>query len=280
MIVVHSPSELRNWVEVRKRSGRSVGFVPTMGALHDGHRRLIDASRQVDDDTVVSIFVNRLQFDDPRDFARYPATLDDDRALCSAAGVALLWAPSTEHMYPHDFSTNVDVGPLGNILEGESRPGHFVGVATVVAKLLNASRPDRAYFGAKDFQQVAVVRRLVADLDIGVDIVVVPTVRDPDGLALSSRNRHLSTDARRRALAISRGLFECRDRWQAGDRRIEAHQEALRSTLNAAGLDVDYAVVVDSTSLLPPESSDRECVALVAASCDGVRLIDNVVLEP
>lgn len=280
MIVVHSPSELRNWMEDRRRRGRSIGFVPTMGALHDGHRRLIDASREVDDDTVVSIFVNRLQFDDPRDFARYPNTLDDDRTLCSAAGVALLWAPSTDHMYPSGFSTSVTVGPLGDILEGESRRGHFIGVATVVAKLLNSTRPDRAYFGAKDFQQVAVVRRLVADLDIGAEIVVVPTVRDPDGLALSSRNRHLSADARRRALAISRGLFECRDRWRAGDRRIDVHQDALRASLDAAGLDVDYAVVVDSKSLVPPSSPDRECVALVAASCDGVRLIDNVVLEP
>lgn len=278
MIVVHSPSELRNWVEERRRQGRSIGFVPTMGALHEGHRRLIEASRRSDDETVVSIFVNRLQFDDPQDFARYPTTLDDDCTMCSGAGVTVVWAPTTDHMYPTGFTTSVNVGPIGEILEGRSRPGHFTGVATVVAKLLNTARPDRAYFGAKDFQQVAVVQRMVHDLDIGTDVVVVPTVRDHDGLALSSRNRRLSPEARRRALAINRALVECHDRWSAGERRVDRLEDAMRSIMVGANLEVDYAVVVDVATLGSPDSPRRDCVALVAVTCDGVRLIDNVLL--
>lgn len=278
MIVVHSPSELRTWIEDRRRQGRSIGFVPTMGALHEGHRRLIEVSRRADDETVVSIFVNRLQFDDPLDFARYPTTLEDDCTMCSTAGVSVVWAPSTDHMYPTGFSTSVHIGSVGEILEGRSRPGHFAGVATVVAKLLNTTRPDRAYFGAKDFQQVAVVRRMVRDLDIGTDVVVVPTVRDQDGLALSSRNRRLTSDARRRALAINRALVECHDRWTNGERSIDRLEETMRTTMVDAGLGVDYAVVVDAETLLPPESPRRDCVALVAVVCDEVRLIDNVLL--
>lgn len=280
MIVVHSPSELRSWSAGRSREGLIIGFVPTMGALHVGHEKLLAEARRGSDRVVASIFVNRLQFDDPSDFDRYPVTFEEDVEVCRRLGVDVVYAPDSNSMYPEGFETSVSVGTVADLLEGRSRPGHFVGVATVVAKLLNTVRPDRLYLGQKDFQQVAVIRRLVADLDVGCEVVTVPTVRDPDGLALSSRNRRLSAAGRLAALAISRCLFDCEAAWRRGARDSDALEADMRQALESAGLVVDYAVIVDASTLVRRSNDSSTRVALVAAECEGIRLIDNVVLVP
>ena len=233
---------------------RPVGLVPTMGAFHDGHLALFRAARADCATVVVSLFVNPAQFGPLEDLARYPRDEERDAALAAEAGADLLFAPPREELYPPGFQTWVEVEELGSRLEGEHRPGHFRGVATICLKLFNIVRPDRAYFGQKDAQQVAVVRRLVRDLDLELEIRTVPTVRDPDGLALSSRNTYLSAEERRRALALPRAL-QTRDPARA--------RELL------SGLDVDYVEVAD---LDPP-------VLAAAVRIDGTRLIDNVVLD-
>jgi pantoate--beta-alanine ligase len=248
---------LRTIAEVRAelaaREG-TVGLIPTMGALHAGHEALIRAARAENDVVVVSLFVNPAQFDEGADLAAYPRDEEADAALAAAAGADILFAPGADEIYPPGFQTWVDVEELSRGLEGEFRPGHFRGVATVCLKLFNIVRPDRAYFGQKDAQQVAVIRRLVRDLDLTLQIRAVPTVRDADGLALSSRNARLSPDEREAALSLPRALAT-RD------------PEAARALLN--GLDVDYVAVADFD---PP-------VLAAAVRVGSTRLIDNVVLE-
>ena len=250
MKIVRTIDELRAAIP---RDG-VVGLVPTMGALHGGHVALFDAARSECDTVVASIFVNPTQFDDPRDHELYPRDPDADAQTAERAGVGIVFAPTVEELYPHGFQTWVDVVELGAMLEGAHRPGHFRGVATICLKLFHIVRPDRAYFGQKDAQQVAVVKQMVRDLNVDVDIRVVPTVRDPDGLALSSRNGRLTPEERQRALALPRALAT-KDRARA--------RELLRD------LDVDYVEVAD----FDPR------VLAAAVRVGTTRLIDNILLE-
>jgi pantoate--beta-alanine ligase len=256
VIVSRTVAEARSALEQARCAG-SVGLVPTMGALHEGHRSLLDAARAENGTAVMSLFVNPAQFGDSADLAAYPQDEARDLALAEDAGVDLVFAPSPEEMYPPGFQTWVEVTDVGSILEGEFRPGHFRGVATVVLKLFQITRPDRAYFGQKDAQQAAVIRTLIRDLALDVELRVLPTVRDDDGLALSSRNALLSPEERERALALPRALH-ARDRDQA--------LAILRGT---EGLEVDY---VEVAPFDPP-------VLAGAVRVGSTRLIDNVVLE-
>jgi len=251
-----------------------------MGYLHEGHLALVHRARAENDRVAVSIFVNPRQFGPTEDFVRYPRDPQRDLALLDSAGVDVVFVPSVETMYPVGFTTTVDVGDLGERLEGRTRPGHFRGVATVVARLLNIVQPTRAYFGQKDAQQVAVVRRMVDDLAIDAGIVSVETVRDEDGLALSSRNIFLSIDERMAALSLSRGLFKARDRLETGERNAARLSDLVRFELELQPLvRIDYISIADSSSLDELVEVDRPATLLVAAWVGDTRLIDNVSLS-
>ncbi|MGH2534619.1 MAG: pantoate--beta-alanine ligase [Thermomicrobiales bacterium] len=258
--------------------GAETGLVPTMGALHAGHLSLIRRAAAENERTVVSVFVNPTQFSDPLDLARYPRDLDRDVDLATSAGADLVYAPPVEVVYPPGFAAVVDVAGLTEAWEGASRPGHFRGVATVVSILLNSVRPARTYFGEKDFQQLVVVRRLHRDLVLPGEIVGCPTVRDEDGLALSSRNVRLSPEARQTAVAIPRAMFAMRDAVGRGVRSIERLLTIGRRALTAPGLDLDYLAVVDAETLAALPKLTPGARAIVAATVGGVRLIDNVDL--
>jgi pantoate--beta-alanine ligase len=274
-----TPAELRQWSERLRAAGLSVGMVPTMGALHAGHRSLIDRAVAENDRVVATIFVNPAQFGPSEDFARYPRTTDADLEVLVAAGVDAAFVPSVETMYPPGLVTRLGIsGPLGDRLEGASRPGHFNGVALVVTKLLVAGLPDRAYFGQKDAQQCAVVRRLARDLDTGVEIVVCPTVRDPDGLAISSRNVYLNPEERLRALAIPSGLAAAMARFEAGERDATALATTVRSCLENERLDVDYVAVVEADTFSEVETAAPTNQIVLAARIGSTRLIDVVRL--
>lgn len=262
MLTLRTVAELRAW---RAQQSGSVGLVPTMGAFHAGHLSLIDAARADNDHVVVWLFVNPSQFDEQSDLADYPRDEERDARLAAEHGADVLLAPSVDEVYPPGFATTVTVTGVTDAYEGAHRPGHFAGVATVVCKMLNLVGPDRAYFGAKDAQQVALVRRLVADLDIPTEVVVLPIVREPDGLALSSRNVHLSADERERATAISRGL---RAAAAASD------PDLLLTTLRDAGIEPEYVAVVDPDTFQPARNG-RALIA-VAARVGTTRLIDNM----
>jgi pantoate--beta-alanine ligase len=254
-------------------------MVPTMGALHAGHRALIDRAVAENDRVVVTIFVNPAQFGPTEDFGRYPRKLDADLAMLAAAGVHAAFVPAVETMYPPGLVTRLDItGPLGGLLEGASRPGHFNGVALVVTKLLVAGLPDRAYFGQKDAQQCAVVRRLARDLDTGVEIVVCPTVRDTDGLAISSRNVYLSPEERVRTTAIPSSLGKALARFEAGERDATALATTVRSHLEKEGLDVDYVAVVEADDFSEVQTAVPTNEIVLAARIGSTRLIDVVRL--
>jgi pantoate--beta-alanine ligase len=276
--VLDDPAELRAALERARRRGDRVGFVPTMGALHAGHRALIDRAVAECEHAAVSIFVNPLQFDRPEDLAGYPRTMSADLRTCDAAGVQTVFAPAPEGMFPPGSATKVSVPSLASRLEGASRPGHLDGVATVVAKLLVLAGPCTAYFGEKDFQQLVVVRRLVADLAMPVDVVGCPTVREPDGLALSSRNRRLSAAARAAAGVLWRSLGAGCDLVAAGEDRPEVVAAAMAAVVEAEPLArLDYAAAVDALDLTVPASLSGPAAIrlLVAAEIGSVRLIDN-----
>jgi pantoate--beta-alanine ligase len=274
-----TPAELRRRSSAWHAAGASVGMVPTMGALHAGHRALIDRAVAENDRVVVTIFVNPAQFGPTEDFGRYPRKLDADLAMLAAAGVHAAFVPAVETMYPPGLVTRLDItGPLGNRLEGASRPGHFNGVALVVTKLLVAGLPDRAYFGQKDAQQCAVVRRLARDLDTGVEIVVCPTVRDTDGLAISSRNVYLSPEERGRATAIPSSLGKALARFEAGERDATALATTVRSHLEKEGLDVDYVAVVEADDFSEVQTAVPTNEIVLAARIGSTRLIDVVRL--
>ncbi|KAB8196607.1 pantoate--beta-alanine ligase [Nonomuraea phyllanthi] len=261
---------------VKARRGGEVALVPTMGALHEGHRSLIRQARVRADQVVVSIFVNPLQFGPNEDFSRYPRTFEADLDVCRAEGVDVVFHPDVEEMYAPDRQVSVSAGPMGEVVEGAHRPGHFDGVLTVVLKLFNLVRPDLAVFGQKDAQQLALIRRMVADLDLPIEILGAPTVREPDGLALSSRNRYLSDDDRRVALALSRAL-----RAGAAELAPAAIRATAREVLAAAGprLEVDYLALVDPETFADvDESYEGMAVLAVAARVGATRLIDNVTL--
>jgi len=274
-------AEARAAVAAARRAGRRVGFVPTMGALHAGHASLIRASRAECDFTVVSIFVNPTQFGPSEDLSRYPRTFDADRELCAALGTDLVFAPSADEMYPPDSRTVVEVTKLQDVLCGQSRPGHFRGVATVVLKLFNIVQPDVAYFGQKDAQQALIIRRMVIDLNVPVDVRVRPTVREPDGLAMSSRNRYLDPAQRHHATALYRAVRRVEEMVAAGERSAPALEAAMGETIAAApGARLDYARVLDAESLDPLATLDRPALAALAVYFGTTRLIDNTILRP
>ena len=277
MKVLRAPANLRAEVTARKRAGATVGFAPTMGALHDGHLSLIRAARAATDVVVVSIFVNPLQFGADEDFETYPRDETADLKLLESEGVDLVFLPAVEDMYPSDRSTSIEVGELGSILEGASRPGHFSGVATVVAKLFNIVQPDVAFFGQKDAQQLAVVRRIAADLSFPVEIRSCPTIRESDGLAMSSRNVRLDPAERARATALFAAL-EAGARVLREEHNAAAAEKTMLETLHAAGIDPDYAVAVDPTTFRPPAEAAPALLA-IAARIGGTRLIDNLLVN-
>jgi len=272
--IVRNSEELTR--ALAERRGGTIGFVPTMGALHAGHIALVAEAKEAADAVVASIFVNPAQFAEGEDFGRYPRREADDAAMLEAAGCELLWAPSVEDIYPSGFATRISVSGVSERWEGEARPGHFDGVATVVAKLLLAVRPDVALFGEKDFQQLAVIRRLVTDLGLPVEIVGVPTVREPDGLALSSRNAYLSADERQRAIALPSALKAARDAILAGAAVGAALRAAKQSLVDAGFLKIDYLALVDAATLEPLEAPRGEMRLIAAAVVGTTRLIDNM----
>jgi pantoate--beta-alanine ligase len=276
MRIVETARELSDLSHVVKQGGLKVALVPTMGALHEGHRSLIHVAQQQAEFVIVSIFVNRLQFNNEKDFETYPVTLEDDIAICRSSGISALYTPSSKSMYPESFSTSVQVSGLTARFEGASRPGHFSGVTTVVTKLLTASAPDIAIFGQKDFQQFAVLRKLVNDLDIPTEMVMTPTIREEDGLALSSRNIRLSEESRRRAVSISQGLFHSLSLFQSGSRETQKLIEAARKTCNGE-IDIDYIEIVDAQTLENVTEAHSGDVLLFAGTIDGIRLIDNII---
>jgi pantoate--beta-alanine ligase len=276
--ILRSPQELSVAVDQLRTHGQTIAMVPTMGALHAGHLSLFVVARQKADIVIATIFVNPLQFNNPDDFAKYPLQLDLDVAMLKEQGVDVLYAPSAESMYGRDFSTSVHIDGITEVLEGRSRPGHFSGVATVVTKLLSAGRPDLAVFGQKDFQQCAVIKRLVADLDMPIEIVIAPTVREKDGLAMSSRNIRLSTSARREAAAISQGMLAAQALFTSGIRESERLIEAVESIIAKTSAEIDYVKLVDAKTLQDSPIASEGCVIVVAVVFDDVRLIDNHVV--
>ena len=259
--------------------GEDIAFVPTMGALHDGHMALVERARELADRVVVSIFVNPLQFNDPSDLDRYPRQEESDLAKLEAAGCDLVWLPTASDLYPDGFATTISVGGISERWEGQHRPGHFDGVATVVAKLLISVVPTVALFGEKDFQQLAVIRRMTMDLGLGTRIVGVPTVRDSDGLALSSRNALLSDDERARAVALPIALKEAAEAIRSGQRVGHALDAAKARLTDAGFAKVDYVALVDEASLDPLSELGNGAERLIAAATIGsTRLIDNLAV--
>lgn len=253
-------------------------MVPTMGALHQGHASLFDVAHQQADVVVATIFVNPLQFNNSSDFEKYPLQMDRDVQLLEEHGVHYLYAPTVDTMYGSGFSTSVHIEGITDLFEGASRPGHFSGVATVVTKLFSAGRPDIAVFGQKDFQQFAVIQRMVADLDMPIRLIMAPTIREHDGLAMSSRNVRLSTSARQEAVAISQGLHAAQAQFASGIRESKRLVESVVSVLAPTSAEIDYVKVIDSASLQELSSASPGCVIVVAVILDGVRLIDNHIM--
>lgn len=280
MRLLRTREEVRESVAAARVENLSVGFVPTMGAFHEGHLALMAEAKRRAGFVVVSLFVNPMQFNEPGDLARYPRDARDASAA-EAAGVDILFAPDPSELYPPGFATAVSVESLSEPLEGASRgPAHFRGVATVVAKLLNIVRPDYAFFGQKDAQQALIVQRMARDLDFETVIVVCPTVREPDGLAMSSRNALLPPGERPRAVALSKALFAVEQAVRSGARHPEKALEAGRRVLLAAGVTPEYFAIVDAASLRPPDTFRGDLLVVIAAKVGGVRLIDNLPLGP
>jgi pantoate--beta-alanine ligase len=283
--IVRSKAELRSALEGPRREGKRIGLVPTMGYFHDGHLSLMRAARRGCDVVVVSLFVNPTQFGPGEDLEAYPRDEDRDAELAALQGVDLLWMPDTERMYPEGFATAVEVGnSLTGVLEGDPAhrgPSHFRGVTTVVAKLFNAVQPDVAYFGHKDAQQAVVIQRMTEDLDFPVEIEVLPTVRDEDGLALSSRNAYLTVEQRDKAAAISRALRAAEQAAAAGETSTEALVARARSELRDSGVEPEYVEARAAEDLSPiAELNGRPVLVAVAARVGRARLIDNVVITP
>jgi pantoate--beta-alanine ligase len=278
--VAATVAEVRRAVAAARRRELTVGLVPTMGALHEGHASLIRAARAETGFVAVSIFVNPTQFDPNEDFNRYPRPLEQDLEACGREGVDLAFVPEPAAVYPPSFRTFVEVHGLQEVLCGASRPGHFRGVATVVLKLFNIVQPDVAYFGQKDAQQARIIRQMVHDLDVPAEIRVCPIVREPDGLALSSRNQYLDPEQRRHATVLHRALAEARRLVEAGERDTAVVRRALAERLaSAPGAAVDYAAVVDYDTLQPVERLRGQVLIAVAVKFGGTRLIDNAMVE-
>jgi len=281
MNVIRSVAELRAALREPRRSGWTIGLVPTMGAFHEGHLSLMRRARRDCDVVVVSLFVNPAQFDDPADLERYPRDRARDKALAAEIGVDHLFAPAVNEVYPPGFATTVSVAGITETLEGAHRGrAHFDGVATVVTKLFNIVGPDVAYFGQKDAQQALVIRRLVRDLDMPVRVEVCPTVREADGLALSSRNAHLSPTDRARATALHRALSAVQDAVSAGERDPNLLQARALAVLDSEGIDPDYLKLVSADTLVPVTQIEHDFLAVLAAHVGETRLIDNQLIQP
>ena len=281
MRVVEKIPEMQELADKLRAEGRTIGFVPTMGYLHEGHLALVRRAREENDVVVVSIFVNPTQFGPGEDFDRYPRDLERDLRLCERERVDIVFHPSAEEMYPQPYRTYVIVEEITEPLEGRSRPGFFRGVATVVAKLFNIVKPHRAYFGEKDYQQLLVVRQMVKDLNFPIEIVPVPTVREPDGLAMSSRNTYLNPEERKAATALYRGLMAAKALFEKGERDARKLVEECRKVLDSEPLvRVDYVEVCDAEELTPIERVERPAFLAVAAFVGPARLIDGIVLSP
>ena len=279
MEILHTVSELRQWARSSRRAGQTIGLVPTMGALHAGHASLIRAAHEACGAVAVSIFVNPTQFGPNEDYARYPRSLEADCKLAEAAGATVIFAPPVEELYPAGATTFVEVEGLSGRLDGASRPGHFRGVTTVVAKLMIASEADRGFFGQKDAAQVAVLRRMVTDLRLAAEIVVCPIVREADGLALSSRNAYLSAAERAQALTLSRTIRQVEALVASGERRASALVEAARQIFAAEpAIRVDYIELVNWATLEPVETAAAGSLFAVAAWVGATRLIDNTIV--
>jgi pantoate--beta-alanine ligase len=278
MNIAATINDIRHCVRSARQAGKRVGLVPTMGALHAGHGSLIEQAAKECDYVVVSIFVNPTQFGPNEDFARYPRTFDQDVAYCQRLGADVIFAPTAEQMYPHPQRTWVEVEKLTDGLCGASRPGHFRGVTTVCAKLFNIVTPDVAYFGQKDAQQAVVIRRMVEDLNFPMTIRVCPIVREPDGLAMSSRNRYLSPAERQKAVCLYQALETCRRDFAQGCRAANGLIEHMRGLIEGAGGRIDYICIVDLETLEPVETITRPTLVAVAVFFGSTRLIDNCVL--
>lgn len=284
---ISDPGEFQRLCQVYRSQGLSIGLVPTMGALHSGHGELIKAARKRSDVVALSIFVNPLQFDNPDDLVNYPVTLQADLEFASSLGVDVIFLPSRDQMHPEPVMIRVEVGKIAEILEGKSRPGHFSGVATVVAKLFILAGECEAYFGEKDFQQLAIISRMVEEMHFPVEIIGVPIVRDSDGLALSSRNLRLSKDQKKAALALSRALFAAKAAISDGLREVSSVESVMVMELKKpiAGVSksdypvLDYALVVDQATLTRPDRIDRPVRLVIAAWVGDVRLIDNLGID-
>ena len=277
MQVINSTPQM---AQACREASRPLGLVPTMGALHAGHLSLVDHARANDATVAVSIFVNPTQFGPGEDFDEYPRDLDGDLELLRQHGVDLVFTPDVSEVYPEGFETSVDVGPLADRLEGAARPGHFQGVATVVSKLFNITRPDRAYFGQKDGQQTVVIRKFARDLDTGVDVVVLPTVREADGLAMSSRNVRLNPEQRSAAAVVYQALSAARNTWQSGATGANALRSVARKVLESEPLldGIDYVSIADADTLEELEQVSGRAMLSAAVRLGNIRIIDNVML--
>jgi len=280
MKICHTIDEMRATRHAARREGKAVGLVPTMGALHEGHLSLVRMARAQCDLVVVSIFINPLQFGPHEDLAKYPRNFDRDRDLLEREGVEVIFAPTVEEMYPAGAITYVTVEALSDRLCGRSRPGHFRGVTTVVSKLFHIVEPDRAFFGQKDAAQSVIIRRMVRDLDIPVQVVIGPIVREPDGLAMSSRNAYLDASQRLSALVLHRSLLAVQERFDRGERKVQALIEAGKQVFSEdPSVRLDYLEIVDPETLDPVDDLSQRALVAVAAFVGKARLIDNVVLS-
>jgi pantoate--beta-alanine ligase len=279
MKIITKISDMQSFADSLRREGRTIGFVPTMGFLHDGHLALMRRARASSDAVVASIFVNPTQFGPNEDFERYPRDEEGDRKKCEAAGVDVLFMPTASEMYPERPSVFVTVEGISEILEGKARPGHFRGVTTVVNKLFNIVKPHKAFFGQKDFQQCVVIKRMVKGLNLDVEIIVLPTVREHDGLAMSSRNSYLNADERRAAPVIFAAMTAAGELYRAGARESEKLKNKMRAVIQgASGVTIDYIEIVDQENLAPLEAPGDAFVILVAVRLGRTRLIDNLLV--
>jgi len=278
--VLKSVEELRHRIRGMRQRGCRIGCVPTMGALHAGHLSLVDECRKHVDDTIVTIFVNPTQFAPHEDLSKYPRPIEADLAACEQAGVNCVFLPDVATLYPEGFQSWVTVEGISSMLEGEFRPGHFRGVTTIVAKLFNLVQPDVACFGSKDYQQQAVIRQMVRDLDFPIEIITCPTIREPDGLAMSSRNVYLSPEERKTALALFRSLNIAESLLTSGERQIPTVEAAMQKELQSQpGIQIQYAVIRDPNTLSPIAVSQPIMVGLIAAFVGKTRLIDHLTIR-
>jgi pantoate--beta-alanine ligase len=279
MEIITSLSDMQSFSKSLRKQEKAIGLVPTMGFLHEGHLSLMRDAREACDIVVVSIFLNPTQFGPNEDFSRYPRDIEGDRKKCGSSGVDILFMPESKEMYPEKPTVFISVEGVSDILEGAIRPSHFRGVATVVAKLFHIVKPNKAFFGQKDFQQCVVIKRMVKGLNLDVEVIVLPTVREKDGLAMSSRNSYLNTDERRAAAVLYRALLAARDLYTAGAKEPEKLKQKMRAVLlTEHGVGIDYVEVADGETLAPLDMARGNMILLVAVRLGKTRLIDNLLI--